>query len=69
MYGHVLTQPLDELQPPLLQRLRLGAVGTVHKFGDRHHSQPDLGFSLASLHLFQDLPDTLTSALGSNDDT
>jgi hypothetical protein len=44
MYGHIPAQPLDKLQPPLLLRLRLGAVGSVHEFGDSHDRQADLGF-------------------------
>lgn len=67
MHGHILAQPLDELQTPLLLSLRLGAKGPMHEFGDRHHREADLGFSLAGIHLFEDLPDAVTSALGSDD--
>jgi hypothetical protein len=50
----VTAQPLDKLQPSLLLRLWLGAIGPVHEFGRGHNRQADLGFCLAGLYLFED---------------
>jgi len=67
MYGHIPAQPLNELQPAILLRLYFRAVSSVHKFGDGHHRESDLGFSLTGMHLFEDLPDTVPSAFGGDD--
>src|SRR5271166_5366113 len=68
MDGYIPAQSLDKLQPSLLLRLCLGAMGPVHEFGHRHDRQADLAFSLAGLYLLEDLPDAVTSALGSDED-
>jgi len=68
MDGYIPAQSLDKLQPALLLRLCLGAIGPVYEFGNRHDRQADISFSLAGLYLFEDSPDAATSALGSDDD-
>jgi hypothetical protein len=57
MYGYISAQPLDKLHVSLSMRLRLGAVSPVHEFGDRHHRQADLGFSLTEARKPEPTPD------------
>ena len=52
MDGYIPAQSFDKLQPALLLRLCLGAIGPVYEFGHRHDRQADLSFSLAGLYLF-----------------
>lgn len=40
----------------------------MDEFGDGHNGEADLDFTLRSVHLFEDLPDRVASALGGDDD-
>jgi hypothetical protein len=66
--GHIACQPLDEIQPPVSLLLRLGAIGSMHQFGDGHDRNAYLDLALDRVHLFQDLPDSPSSTFGGNDD-
>ena len=69
MYRDVARKPLDELQPSLLLRLGLRAIGSMHQLGNSHHGDADFDLTLNCLHLFKDFPNGMASAFGSDNDT
>lgn len=68
VYRHVAGQLLDEIQSPLLQCLCFGAIGSVHQLCDRNYRQTDFDLALTRANLFQDLQDSMASALRSDND-
>src|SRR5216684_3596807 len=66
MHRHVARQSLDEFQSWLLLRLGFRAIGTMHQLGDSHDRHADFDLALSGLHLFQDFPNGMASAFGSD---
>src|SRR5258708_20144811 len=66
MHWYVARQAVDELQPSLLLRLCFRAIGSMHQLGDGHDRHADFDLALSGLHLFQDFPNGMASAFGSN---
>jgi hypothetical protein len=56
MHRHVADELVNESLPPLPPLLQPGALDAMRKFHDGNHRKADLGFSVASLDLFEDLP-------------
>ena len=67
MHRHIADEFIDKSLSALPPLLQLGALDTVRQLHDGHHRKTDLGFSVASFELLQDLPHGVALALSGND--
>ena len=68
MHWYVARKPLDEFQSTLLLRFGFAAISSMHQFGDGHNRHADFDLALNRLYLFQNFPNGMASALGSDND-
>ena len=68
MHWQVIREAFDEFQTALLLSLGPCAIRAMHELRDAHHGYADLYLAPGRLHLFQNLPNSMVSPLGGNDD-